>query len=544
VKEHQKRRIEYSKDALPEKGTSEYDRIMKILEMEDQANPSLKKEIKKKHDEAVKTLELQGANGIELFLDPELRYYLGEFNYRSWNYGHRKMPIMFNVMDAFFILDKRINYWTLLDEEDYSISFFDFIDFYTSNNLIISIDEIQENFEENLIYNFNVGYDLKEITFKNDSGEEFVIAGVSLIRHANEVSMLFVTGQITNTIEETNKLASLENYIITPGKEEIKIAPERKREAVKLNDDPNLWKILIACRFDLDSNTIDARYIAKDEGNSFSVITDDVTGFMKNGMWRENSSEKTYQNLASKIEGYSSIFELAKVCLHLPRYFNQFESEILEKEFETEIKSILKNPLKARDFKDVDNKFKIRNRTLWILNRNLIFKSDRIKLRDENFKIETSGYWKKLIDNEIGTGKKGQPISGKTWVQKTESYYLSKEENLIIEKKKDPEFTNKNAGKIYILRNSNYEKDIYKIGLTTKTVNERAEQLSNTSVPDKFSVMREWDVKDCYLAEKIIHKELDIYRIDSRREFFKMDMRIANDVIDTVVQNINKNEDA
>lgn len=108
-------------------------------------------------------------------------------------------------------------------------------------------------------------------------------------------------------------------------------------------------------------------------------------------------------------------------------------------------------------------------------------------------------------------------------------------------KKKDLEFTNKNAGKIYILRNSNYEKDIYKIGLTTKTVEERAEQLSNTSVPDKFSIMREWDVKDCYLAEKTIHKALDIYRIDNRREFFKMDMRIANDVIDTVVQNVNKN---
>ena len=541
MKEHLKRRIEYSKDTLPEEGTPEYDHVMQRLQQYEEANPNLKQDIKKKKTEAIKTWELQKSNGIGLFMDPETRHFLGEFNYRSWNYSHRKMPLMFNVMEGFFALDKRLNYWKLLDEEDYSISFFDFIDFYTSNELKNNIDEIKANLEEDLIYNFNVGYDLKEITFKTEDGNEFVIAGVSIVRRGNEVTMLFVTGQIINTVEKTKELIPLEKGHRSPGKENLEVAEDRVREAVKLNDDPNLWKILISCRFDLDSNTIDARYIAKDEGTNFSILTDDLTGFTANGEWRDSSSEETYKNIAQKVENYNSIFELAKVCLFLPNYFNFFDAEIEEEDYDTEVKSLLKSPLKNREFKEVENKFKIRNRTLWILNRNKKFLSDRIKLRDENFKIETSGFWKNLDDDEVGINKKGNPITGKTWVNKTESYYVAKEEELIIERKKDAGFTTENAGKIYIMRNANFAENIFKIGLTTKTTDERAQQLSKTSVPDRFFIMREWDAKDCFLAEKTIHKLRDKYRLDKRREFFQLDMRIANEVIDSVIDKINKN---
>lgn len=541
MKEHIKRRIEYSKNVFPEKGTPEYDSIVKIIQAHERENPNFKKEIKKIQGEAIKTWELQTANGIGLFMDPELRHYLGEFNHRSWSYGHRKMPIMFNIMESFFTLDKRLNYWTLLDEEDYSISFFDFIDFYTSKNFEHKTSEIIENLEEDLIYNFNVGYDLKEITFKTNNGENFIIAGVSLVRRGNEVTMLFNTGQITNTYEKTKNLPLIDKTDRIPGKEMIEVAKDKVREAVKLNDDPNLWKILIACRFDLNSNTIDARYIAKDNGDSFSILTDDLTGFMVKGQWRDSSVEELFIKISQEVENYNSIFELAKACLLLPNYFNFYNDEIESEEYDTEVISVLKNPIRNREFKEVDNKFKIRNRTLWILNRNKVFLSDRIKLRDDNFKIETSGYWKKLDDVEIGTDKKGKTIVGKTWVQKTESYYSAKEDDLIIERKKDSEFTTKNAGKIYILRNSNLGENIFKIGLTTKETDERARQLSKTSIPDKFFVMREWDVKDCFLAEKTIHKLLEKDRIDPRREFFRLDMRKANDVIDSVVKNINEN---
>ncbi|WP_298782689.1 GIY-YIG nuclease family protein [uncultured Polaribacter sp.] len=541
MKEHIKRRIEYSKDVVPDESTEEFKEVKALHEQRMRENPALKKKLRDNFKKAVNTLEIQDSNGIGLNMDFEIRHFLNEFNHRSWTYGHRKMPIMFNIMEAFVDLDKTINSWKLLEEEDYLISFYDFLDFYTSRDFKYNINFIKGNLEEDLIYNFNVGSEINEITFKTEEGSEFVIAGVSILRRGNEVTMLFLTGEIIDTEEKTKDLVPLTKSRI-PGKEEIQPADDRKREAVQLNDNKNLWKVLIACRFDLETETIDARYIAKDEGNSFSILTDDITGFVRNGEWLTKDVQETYEDMLSSVEGYSSIFELAKAVLYLPYYFNFYEEDIEEEEHQTQLKALTNSPTKKRKFKNVDSKYKIRHRSLWLLNRENRFSADRIVLRDENFKIENGGYWKKLSPEEFGTDKKGRQVTGKTWVNKTESYFQANTNDLIISNNADQqEFEGENAGFIYVMRNATFEKDIYKIGLTTNKTEERAKQLSKTSVPDKFAVMREWAVKDCKKAEKEIHEILDSYRVDPRREFFRLDMKIANDTIDKVITEINNN---
>ncbi|WP_245910925.1 hypothetical protein [Nonlabens arenilitoris] len=337
MKEHIKRRIEYSKDAVPDESTEEFKKVKARHEQHMRENPALKKKLRDNLKKAVNTLELQDSNGVGLNMDFEIRHFLKEFNHRSWTYGHRKMPIMFNVMEAFFDLDKTVNSWKLLEEEDYLISFYDFLDFYTSRDFEFNINFIKGNFEEDLIYNYNVGSEINEITFKTEEGSEFVIAGVSILRRGDEVTMLFLTGEIIDTEQKTKELVPLPKSRI-PGKENIKPAEERKREAVRLNDNQNLWKVLIACRLDLETETLDARYVAKDEGNSFSILTDDITGFVKNGEWTSKDFQEAFQNMLSEVEGYSSIFELAKAVLYLPYYFNTFEDDIEEEEHETLLK--------------------------------------------------------------------------------------------------------------------------------------------------------------------------------------------------------------
>lgn len=541
MKEHIKRRIEYSKDAVPDESSEAFTEVKALHEQSMRENPALKKKLRDNFKKAVNILEVQDLNGIGLNMDFEIRHFLNEFNHRSWTYGHRKMPIMFNIMEAFFNLDKTLNSWKLLEEEDYLISFYDFLDFYTSRDFKFNIDFIIENFEEDLIYNFNVGSEINEITFKTEEGSEFVIAGVSILRRGKEVTMLFLTGEIIDTEQKTQELIPLTKSSI-PGKEKLEPANHRIREAVQLNDNKNLWKVLIACRFDLESETIDARYIAKDEGNSFSILTDDITGFVRNGKWITKNLEEHFENMLLQVESYSSIFELAKAVLYIPYYFNFFEEHIEEEEHPTQLKDLINSPFKKRKYKNVDSKYKIRHRSLWLLNNENRFSADRIVLRDENFKIEDNGYWKKLTTEEFGTDKKGRQVSGKTWVNKTESYFQANTNDLIISNMNEQqEFEGENAGYIYVMRNASFEKDIYKIGLTTNNTEERAKQLSKTSVPDKFSVMREWAVKDCKKAEKKIHQILDSYRIDPRREFFKLDMKIANETIDKVIAQINNN---
>jgi len=539
MKEHIKRKTEYAKGMVvfSEDDKKHLSSLQKKMIVED---PITHKEVKNRFKKAKNILTLQNSNGIGLNMDIELRHFLREFNHRSWNYGHSKMPLMFNIMEAFFNLDKKINSWKLLEEEDYLISFYDFLDFYTSHDFTFDIASIKEDLEEDLIYNFNVGSDINKITFKTQDEGEFVIAGVSILRRGNEITILFLTGEIIDTLRKTKDLEPLPPSSVS-GKEKLKPAKDLKREAVKLNNDDNLWKVLVACRFDLETETIDARYVAKDEGNSYSILTDDSSGFFNNADGvLDKDNIKLFEKILTGIEKYSSIFELAKAVLYLPHYLNYHEEDIEEETHETNVKTIINTPIKKRQFEDIDYKYKIRNRSLWILNKNNNFSANAIILRDENFKIENNGYWKKLSSEEVGTDKKGKKITGKTWVERTESYsQVNLNDLIVLNNIEKQDFQGENVGYIYIMRNGFLDKGIFKIGLTKKNTMDRASQLSKTSVPDSYYVMREWYVKDCVKAEKEIHNILTQYRVDPRREFFRVDMRKANDVIDKVVEEIN-----
>ena len=63
-----------------------------------------------------------------------------------------------------------------------------------------------------------------------------------------------------------------------------------------------------------------------------------------------------------------------------------------------------------------------------------------------------------------------------------------------------------NAGYIYVLINASMP-GLIKVGMTTNTPEERAEQLSSaTGVPTPFVVAYQRYVNDCAAAEEFVHK--------------------------------------
>ncbi|GAB5419144.1 MAG: hypothetical protein Crog4KO_06520 [Crocinitomicaceae bacterium] len=535
--EHIKRKMNIGKALIPEEGTEAHNNLKQRHEKAMATNPEFKKAFKERFRKASNTLHVQGLNGIGLNMDEEIRNFLLEFNSRAWEHGLRKMPSMFNIMEAFFNYDHDLGYFELIEDEDYLISFFDFMDFYTSPKCPTDQKLIVDSIEKDLIYNFNVGADIEEITFKSEEGEEFVVGGASMIRRENEITILLLAGELADTESITKGLKPLPKSTI-PGKEKLRPADNWVQEAAKLNGNPNHWKVLISCRFDLDSSTLDARYVAHDMGDSYNVMTDDIEGFLRKGKFISEDLKEFYYDKLVEIEKYKPIFELAKTVLCLPYYFNQHDKDILDEEHETKYKSLVKTPVKKQKFRNVENKFRISSRTLWILNKENKFSSDRITIHDDQFKIEKTGYWKRLNADEFGTNKKGDQITGKTWVNRTESFYEAKTDELIV-KKKNPSYEGENAGYIYVMRNPMFPDSTFKIGLTTNDTSLRAKQLSKTSVADKFHVMNEWATKDCYKAEKEIHRILDKYRVDKRREFFTLDMKEITKTIEDVLKQIN-----
>lgn len=539
MSEHLDRKREIFRGVIPKEGTPEFEKLSKAHEKQWETNPEFKKFAKQKFEKAAKTAIVQNANGINIGVDNEIRHFLREFNERVLKHGLRSMPLLFNVMEAFFEYDKTIIYFELLEEEDYMISFLDFFNYYTSDEFKGDVETIKIDFEENLVYSFNAGADIDQITFKTEEGNEYVVGGISMVRRNNEITVLIQAGEITDI--EKIEIPDIENNgITTPGKEKLREERSYDLNPETLNGNPDYLKSLIICRFDLDSETIDGRFVAKDFGTAFQITTDEISGFLQEGNFISADLKTAYESQLKAIEKYNPVFEVAKAALHLPSYFNTFEDKLDTENHETGYKNLVKSPFAKREYRMVDSKFKIGSRDLWILNRNDKFSADRLLIMDSGFKIEKSGYWKTLNADEYGIDKKGGKIIGKTWVNRTDSFFESKVDPIIISNVKSRKFSGPNAGYIYVMRSPQLPVNTFKIGLTTKTPEERADQLSKTSVPDRFFVMNEWEVADCKDAEAQIHTLLDKYRVDPRREFFSLEMKTITETVQKVVEDINK----
>ena len=76
-------------------------------------------------------------------------------------------------------------------------------------------------------------------------------------------------------------------------------------------------------------------------------------------------------------------------------------------------------------------------------------------------------------------------------------------------------------GIVYVIQNDLHPGNLFKVGLTTNSVEERISELnSETSNPGKFKVCAYFPVSDVYEAEKACHRRLDELGLRSNKEFF------------------------
>ena len=93
---------------------------------------------------------------------------------------------------------------------------------------------------------------------------------------------------------------------------------------------------------------------------------------------------------------------------------------------------------------------------------------------------------------------------------------------------------------VYVLSNPSYPEGTYKIGHTTKTMQERLAGLNNTSVPTPFKVEAQYEVLGegrSALVERYTHKNLKPYRLNKGREFFGNGLTL-DDIHIAVVSNM------
>ena len=85
-------------------------------------------------------------------------------------------------------------------------------------------------------------------------------------------------------------------------------------------------------------------------------------------------------------------------------------------------------------------------------------------------------------------------------------------------------------GWLYILSNPAMP-GLCKVGMTTRTPEERAAELYDTGTPAPYEVAAAWPVDDVRAAERDAHDRLARYRVSDAREWFRLTADQAIDVI-------------
>jgi len=507
-------------------------------------NPKEWKKLKSQFDTGRQGFMCQLFNGIDETNEKIIRDFLFEYNSRYLKYGAGVFPTSFNVMEPFFNFNHRTSILELVEEEEsYGVSLEEFLDYITSEDFDFSKLDLHQDIPEGIIFHSKFSSAVFEYPFQCSNGMEFYIGHTSLVRRGDDVTVLLHAGR--KFTEEEKLRVETEyldvNSLIIPRKKKLgfTVDESRKNKVVNYLDRDDLWLHLIAVRFDVQMKTIDIRYFAKDCEGMYEALSDDFSAvnIVKEGKISEEDKER-YIGYLKSLEEFNSLFEFAKYCMCLPKFMELNEDKIVSIDYPTNLSELIKGPVSRRKFRNISLSKKIFAKPIYYVESPLTSVKKMISIRDESFHIEKSGYWKRLRQDEKGLDKKGKEIIGKTWVERSDTFYIEKEGVVTIKPTKIHD--GPNSGIIYIMREPSHHKNIFKVGLTRRSSSIRSKELSNTSSPDSFQVICDFNVKDCVKAEKIIHDKLSDFRISKRREFFNCKLNHIVETCKNVINEINK----
>jgi len=528
--------------AIPPKGTPARAFLDKFLkETETPKERKLLKQLWKKSQSIVAVQQLNGA-GNET--DQALRWYHGEYNNRICSHGLDSLPSTFNVAEAFFKYDPRLNTLILHEEINHLFSFPGFVNWYTSGDVDLDQKIALEAFTPGVIYNFDNLSDPAYLLYGIERKSEIGIAGFAMVRFGSEVSILCVAGETENLHKKTEEL--LENFQkinFVGGRKDIKPDFSLPIEAVPLKSKHPLWRLIALSRFDLSEMSQSVRYVCHDAGNAFSIKTDDPSAYLDmKGDFTDEFLEEVVRENAMKLRGYNALFDLCSTAIFLPLYFETFAESIVVERFKTQYAIELKKASFSKIKKDIPQNIKLAYRNVNVLRlEESAYDNISTIYSIPNFHIEASGYWRTLEPGKMGADKNGNPIHGRTWVSKKLTWMEADEPSALVAKSDETKTLPEGPapGFLYVMRAPVHPKNVFKIGLTRKSSDERANELSRaTGVPGKIYVMHEWPVCDCVSVEREVHCRLSECRIDPRREFFEAPLAHIITVINETINSM------
>lgn len=501
-------------------------------------------------------------SGTGFPVDKTLRSMAVEYTHRFASSGTENMPVSFNYFEAFcdlkLIKNSVAPYVSLAAETNHLFNASDFFDFLTSNDCQNFTPDEFLNVPEAQILHFSNNGSLEELTFFDASGWEYILSGFSMIRRGSTVHWFLVVGEKLN--REEWELRALDTH-------EVKLegVPPWKRAfmqdvidrnganigpPMRLEGTETAVKTLVAGEFDVSTKKHIGKSIFVETENSYTVFSDDpdVVFSMAPSVNKQQVTEAAME----RIRQADVLWSIAEGLFQLPKYF---ETRVTISQ--TKLNGSLNRAgLKGKGGRGVIADY-VAVEAVSIENSDSPPSIRRISM--PIYSTETEGHWRRLPFGQTGKDRDGKPAVGKTWVNKSNTWRDDKSRKPIIYVKdclsvaktqiekiyaatetinvKNSE--NTSGGELYVLRCALFQEEVYKVGWTSGSAVDRAKQLSSaTGVPLAFVIVESWEHIDPEALETEIHAQLAPYRVNNKREFFRLNFNGIREIIVRTIERV------
>ena len=251
----------------------------------------------------------------------------------------------------------------------------------------------------------------------------------------------------------------------------------------------------------------------------------------------EEQREAILSKSAEKLARYEPLFASLSTLMYLPAFFVDAHNLVTETTFSTELHTKRPSTAVRKAVRHLGRKQVHFSRKVFCLHSNEPQPSrQEMTLVPPELEHAESGFWKALPPGAIGEDEDGKAIVGKTWVERTDTWFSHGVEEFVV-RRQGTDVEGANPGYIYVMRSPSHGLDIYKIGKTRRSLDVRANELTGaTGVPLPFEVLASWEVGDVDVVEKKAHQRLKSYRVSRRREFFRVQLSIIVEEISRIVE--------
>lgn len=507
------------------------------------------------------------SSGVGFPVDQTTRQMAVEYTNRFASSGTGNLPVSFNYFEPFCDL-KLINgtvapYMVPVPEINHLFNVTDFFDFLTSNDSeSFSVTELISLPEARTLHFTNNG-DISEITFFDATGREYILSGFSMVRRGNSIHWFLVAGEKLNKEQWDLRAKDIHEINIDDVppwkraflKERIERTGPTTGAPMKLEGTETAVRTLVAGEFDVSIKKHIGKSIFIETENSYGVFSDDPE--ILASIDTSDKKQKIIDSAMERIREADILWNIAEGLFQLPQYFETRA---------TVSRNLLKGHgkqagLKGKGGRGIKANY-VAVEAVAIENSDppSVIRRIRIPL----YATETEGHWRRLKIGRMGKDRDGNPVQDKTWVKKSNPWRNERHTDGIVYVKDclavaKTQITNLYAaaetqnvdiqthdsgnGELYVLRCPLMKDDIYKVGWTSGTADERSKQLSSaTGVPLAFIVVESWAHDDPEALETEVHAQLAPYRVNNQREFFQLHFTEIREIILRTIDRVSRAE--